>query len=157
MPDVWVKCQCPAGSSQSTRWRTVYGDCRRLCRGCSRACGGAPGRSPCHPGEREKQEAPLTIAVCAGLKLHSVIRTAWEAQCTINYSWLLASLNVTSKNTHTPPTTGRSGGKPNGGRPLHHSYPQTLNPNIKSPSATGWFLSGKARLGARWVGIATAE
>lgn len=128
MPDVWVKCQCPAGSSQSTRWRTVYGDCRRLCRGCSRACGGAPGRSPCHPGEREKQEAPLTIAICPGLKLHSTIRTAQEAQRTINYSWLLAD-GISERHRQPPPPPAAGWAKPNRGRPLHHSYLQTLNLN----------------------------
>lgn len=56
---VLAKCQCPEGSSQLTRWKTVYGGCRHLCTSYLHVYGGAPGQFPCHPGDEEKEDKVL--------------------------------------------------------------------------------------------------
>lgn len=63
-----AKCQCPEGSSQLTRWKTVYGGCRHLCTSYLHVYGGAPGQFPCHPGDEEKENKDLISTSLHGLK-----------------------------------------------------------------------------------------
>lgn len=51
----WQSVNVQEGSSQLTRWKTVYGGCRHLCTSYLHVYGGAPGQFPCHPGDEEKK------------------------------------------------------------------------------------------------------